>query len=138
MPETKLTGKIVDSNGDPVADAIIEVTDNLEGTSDRSEVVIRETDSSGEFEFKYHPEGDSTVKSWHVVARDDTEEELFNAISQPRKSADLLEGLAFYVTDSKDQTVAEGETLEGQTVVRQQANSRFTVEPNARVVTKRE
>ena len=138
MPETKLTGKIVDSNGDPVADAIIEVTDHLEGTSDRSEVVIRETDSSGEFEFKYHPEGDGTVKSWHVMARDDTEGELFNAISQSEKNADLLEGVAFYVTDSKDQTVAEGETLEGQTVVRQQANSRLTVEPNARVVTKRE
>lgn len=131
---TKLTGQVVNSSDNPVEGAVVEVSLQLQSESERSKTIRRETDVNGEFDIELHPDGDGSDQDWHITARY-VDGEDFNSVSEPRKSADLNEGLTFFVRSTKDEIVSSGDLLEGHTKVRQQPNSTLVTEPNATVKT---
>lgn len=133
-----IDGQVLAEDGTPLVGAIVEITDHVVGNDDRGDVIRRETDLNGEFEIEYHPEGDGTSKQWHLMIRDKNGEQLFNAVSEPRRDASLKSGLTFFVRDSQDETVQSGEILTDHTRVKNQANSRLVSQPNSRVKTQTE
>jgi len=78
--DTKLgiSGIVIDSSNNPVVGVSIDLF--LQDGGSRNIQTV--TDSNGEYAFTSHPDATGAVQTWHLLASDENNGELFNARSQ--------------------------------------------------------
>jgi len=106
MAQDDIQGQVVDGSGNPVEDAIVELTRSYQSSPTGAEAVRRTTtDSNGNYIFTGHPDGDGTTQEWHVAAYSHDGTAYVNSFNNPGVTADLPEivipdsGVAYYLFD---------------------------------------
>ena len=90
MAQDDIQGQVVDGAGNPVEDAIVELTRSYQSNPADEQVVLRTTtDSNGEYRFFYHPDGDGTTQEWHVSAYSHDGTAYVNSFNNPGVTAEL-------------------------------------------------
>jgi len=90
MAQDDIQGQVVDGAGNPVEDAIVELTRSYQSNPADEQVVLRTTtDSNGEYRFFYHPDGDDTTQEWHVSAYNHDGTAYVNSFNNPGVTAEL-------------------------------------------------